>query len=134
MNTVQIIIEKSKSGYSAYIPELPGCVSTGHSLDEVKNKIAEAIDFHLSGMREDKLTIPLSFNGSYELQFSLDVETFLNHYNHILTHRALSRITGINESLLSQYASGLKHPRPAQSKKIEKGLHKLAHDLLQISF
>lgn len=133
MNKVRVIIEKSRTGFSAYIPDLPGCVSTGQSLDEIKDTISEAISYHLEGMREDELAIPVEFTGQYELQFTFDVETFLNHYNHIFTRRALARITGINESLLSQYASGMKHPRPAQSKKIEQGLHKLANELLQIS-
>ena len=133
MEKVQVIIEKSETGYSAYFPELPGCVSTGSTIDEVKSNISEAISYHLEGMQQDGLAILPLFSGRYTLQFSFDVETFLNHYNHIFTRRALSRITGINESLLSQYASGLKHPRPAQSKKIEKGLHELANELLQIS-
>lgn len=133
MEKVQVIIEKSSTGYSAYIPELPGCVSTGSSLDKVKDNISEAISFHLDGMRQDNLSIPYLFSGNYTLQFSYDVETFLNHYDQIFTRRALSRITGINESLLSQYASGLKHPRKAQAKRIEKGLHELANELLQIS-
>jgi len=133
MGIVQVIIEKSNTGYSAYLPELPGCVSTGSSLDEVKENISEAISFHLEGIREDKLSIPRIFAGDYTLQFCYDVETFLNHYDQIFTRRALSRITGVNESLLSQYASGLKHPRKAQAKRIEKGLHELANELLQIS-
>ena len=133
MNRIKVIVEKLNTGYSAYIPELPGCVSTGSTVDEIKNNIAEAINFHFEGMREDRLPIPSLFTENNQLEFSYDVETFLNYYNKIFSKRALSRISGINESLLSQYASGLKHPRPAQAKKIEKGLHALAHELLQIS-
>jgi predicted RNase H-like HicB family nuclease len=133
MEKVNVIIEKSKTGFSAYLPELPGCVSTGSSINEVKDHISEAISFHLDGMKQDQLSIPGLFSSKYILQFSYDVETFLNHYDQIFTRRALSRITGINESLLSQYASGLKHPRKAQAKRIEKGLHELANELLQIS-
>jgi len=133
MKKVQVIIEKSNTGYSAYLPELQGCVSTGSSLDQVRDNISEAISFHLDGMKQDNLSIPRLFSGNYMLQFSYDVETFLNHYDQIFTRRALSHITGVNESLLSQYASGLKHPRRAQAKRIEKGLHELANELLQIS-
>jgi predicted RNase H-like HicB family nuclease len=133
MKNIQVIIERSKTGYSAYIPELQGCVSTGSSVDEVKKLISEAITIHLKGMKQDGLDIPVDFTEQYTLRFSFDVETFLQHYNKIFTRRALSRLTGINESLLSQYATGLKRPRPAQAKKIEKGLHELANELLQIS-
>jgi predicted RNase H-like HicB family nuclease len=133
MKNIQVVIEKSKTGYSAYLPALPGCVSTAASVEEVKKNIQEAISFHFEGMQEDGMVIPDEFNGQYLLKFTFDVETFLQHYNKIFSRRALSRLTGINESLLSQYAAGLKHPRPAQAKRIEKGLHELANELLQIS-
>jgi predicted RNase H-like HicB family nuclease len=54
-----IVIEKVPgSNYSAYVPDLPGCVSTGGSLDEIRRNIREAIEFQLDGMREDGLAIP----------------------------------------------------------------------------
>jgi len=133
MNIINVIIEKSENGYAAFIPIIEGCVATGKSLDETRSNLQNAISFHLEGMREDGIEIPDEFLGSFTLQFSFDLETFLNHYGRIFSKRSLSKITGVNESLLSQYAAGLKHPRPKQSKKIEQGLHKLANELLQIS-
>jgi predicted RNase H-like HicB family nuclease len=53
-----IIIEKAASNYSAYVPDLPGCIATGLTIPEVEQQIKEAIDFHLEGLREDGLTIP----------------------------------------------------------------------------
>lgn len=54
-----IVIEKAPgSNYSAYAPDLPGCVATGDSLDEVRRNMREAVEFHLDGMREDGETIP----------------------------------------------------------------------------
>ncbi len=54
-----IIIEKAPdSNYSAYVPDLPGCVATGETLEEVKRLMREGIKFHLEGMREDGLEIP----------------------------------------------------------------------------
>lgn len=53
-----VVIEKGERNYSAYVPDLPGCVSVGSTLDEVKQEIREAIAFHLDGMREDGLPIP----------------------------------------------------------------------------
>ena len=55
-----IVIEKGERNYSAYVPDLPGCVSVGDTLDEVKAEIREAIAFHLEGMREDGLPVPPS--------------------------------------------------------------------------
>jgi len=53
-----VVIEKGERNYSAYVPDLPGCVSVGDSLEEVKAEIRQAIEFHLEGMREDGLPIP----------------------------------------------------------------------------
>jgi predicted RNase H-like HicB family nuclease len=53
-----VVIEKGERNYSAYVPDLPGCVSVGDTLEEVKAEIREAIEFHLEGMREDGLPIP----------------------------------------------------------------------------
>ena len=54
-----IVIEKAEENYSAYVPDLPGCVSTGVTISEVESEIREAITFHLDGMREDGLDIPV---------------------------------------------------------------------------
>lgn len=53
-----VVIEKAEKNYCAYVPDLPGCVATGASLDEVEAQIREAIEFHLEGMREDGVPIP----------------------------------------------------------------------------
>ena len=54
-----IVIEKEQgSNYSAYVPDLPGCVATSESLDEIKKLMQEGIAFHLEGLREDGLPIP----------------------------------------------------------------------------
>ena len=60
MKRFLIIIEKSKDGYSAYSPDLPGCVAVGGTREETENKMYEAITFHLEGMKEDGLPIPKS--------------------------------------------------------------------------
>lgn len=52
-----IVIERTGSGFSAYAPDLPGCVTAGATVDEVKRSMAEAISFHLDGLREDGLPI-----------------------------------------------------------------------------
>ena len=53
-----IVIENAGPNYSAYVPDLPGCVVTGATLDEVEREIREAIEFHLDGLREDGTPIP----------------------------------------------------------------------------
>ena len=53
-----IVVEKAESNYSAYVPDLPGCVATGATVEEVEAQMREAIEFHLEGMREEGLPIP----------------------------------------------------------------------------
>ena len=53
-----VVIEKADGNYSAYVPDLPGCVATGATVAEVEQEIKEAIRFHLDGMREDGAPIP----------------------------------------------------------------------------
>ena len=53
-----IVIEKAENNYSAYVPDLPGCVATGATVAEVESQIREAIEFHLEGLREDGSPIP----------------------------------------------------------------------------
>lgn len=54
-----IVIEKAENNYSAYVPDLPGCVATGKTVEEAESQIREAIEFHLEGLRQDGALIPL---------------------------------------------------------------------------
>lgn len=53
-----VVIEKAEGNYSAYVPDLPGCVATGSPVAEAEEQIREAIAFQLDGLREDGLAIP----------------------------------------------------------------------------
>jgi predicted RNase H-like HicB family nuclease len=53
-----IVIEKAKNNYSAYCPDLPGCVATGKTQEETELNMHKALEMHVQGMIEDNLTIP----------------------------------------------------------------------------
>jgi predicted RNase H-like HicB family nuclease len=53
-----IVIEKAESNFSAYVPDLPGCVATGATAEDTEVSIREAIELHMQGLREDGLPIP----------------------------------------------------------------------------
>lgn len=53
-----VVIEKADGNYSAYVPDLPGCVATGATVAEVENEIRVAIRFHIDGLKEDGLPVP----------------------------------------------------------------------------
>jgi predicted RNase H-like HicB family nuclease len=54
-----IVIEKGLTNYSAYVPDLPGCVTAAETIGEIKILMQEAIRFHIEGMMEDGLEIPV---------------------------------------------------------------------------
>ena len=58
MTKYLIIIEESTSGFSAYSPDLPGCVSTGQTTQETENNMREAIKFHIDGLKKEGLKVP----------------------------------------------------------------------------
>jgi predicted RNase H-like HicB family nuclease len=53
-----IVFEKTINNYSAYVPDLPGCVATGATVEETEREIREAIGFHIEGLIEDGLPVP----------------------------------------------------------------------------
>jgi predicted RNase H-like HicB family nuclease len=53
-----VVIEKGEGNYAAYVPDLPGCVAVGDTVEETAREIREAIEFHIEGMRADGLAIP----------------------------------------------------------------------------
>ena len=54
-----VVIERAEGNYAAHVPDLPGCVATGETLEETENSIREAIQFHVHGLREDGLPVPV---------------------------------------------------------------------------
>ena len=58
MSEYLVIVEKAESNYSAYSPDLPGCVATGGTKEETLQRMREAIAMHLEGLREDGLPVP----------------------------------------------------------------------------
>lgn len=53
-----VVIEKGETSYGAYVPDLPGCVVVGETLQEVEELIREAVQFHIEGLREEGLPVP----------------------------------------------------------------------------
>ena len=58
MSKYTVFIEPTDTGFSAYVPDLPGCVAAASTLDETRQLIKEAIEFHIEGMREHGDAVP----------------------------------------------------------------------------
>lgn len=112
-------------GYSAYCDEVSGVASIGKNWDELKRNFSEAFQFHLEGLEEDGENVPTD----YELEFTLDVGQFFEHYS-IFNISALAKYLDINPQLLHQYKDGHKNISEKTSLKILDGVHKFAEELL----
>ena len=75
MQKYLIIIEKADENYSAYSPDLPGCVATGETREETVNKMTEAIEMHLEGLVEDNLPIPKPETSAEMVEVNFQMET-----------------------------------------------------------
>ena len=64
-----IVIEKGENNFSAYVPDLPGCVSTGSTIEEVKKNMQDAIEFHIQGLKQDgdEIPLPVSISDTVEV-------------------------------------------------------------------
>lgn len=58
MKRYAIVVEKAQSNYAAYVPDLPGCIATGATVDETERRLQEAIELHVRGLHEDGLAVP----------------------------------------------------------------------------
>jgi predicted RNase H-like HicB family nuclease len=63
-----MVIEPTETGFSAYSPDLPGCVSTGATREEVEQNMREAIELHLEGLREEGYPVPEPSTSSYYVE------------------------------------------------------------------
>jgi len=58
MHKFLVVIEKTEKGYSSYSPDLPGCIATGSTREEVEKNMRDAIEMHVQGLIEDNLPVP----------------------------------------------------------------------------
>jgi predicted RNase H-like HicB family nuclease len=58
MKNYGVVLEQTRTGYSAYSPDLPGCVSTGRTREKAEANMREAIEFHIQGLREEGVPVP----------------------------------------------------------------------------
>lgn len=109
------------------------CIATARSLEELKTNMLDALHMHLDWMREEGDIIPSEFEGEWIIEWDLSVRAILHSIDHLVPKSAIAKAAGVNQQLLTHYASGLKKPRPAMRAKIICGIHKIAEKLAAIS-
>ena len=128
MKTIVITVEASKDSFAAYNEE-HGIFAAGDNIKEVKQSVQDSIE---SLDTLDGANRPKFLDANFELKYNFDTKSLLEYYSGIFTFAAIQRITGINRKQIQHYSTGHRKPRIEQRKKIEKGLHELANDILQI--
>ena len=121
---IKIIVEKTKTDYSAYAEKYP-VYTVGTTLDELKANMLEALNLYF---KEQGKTITET-----DLKITLDLPQFFEFYN-VINAKALSERIGMNQSLLAQYIKGIKKPSPHQTQRILEGVQQIGRELAEIRF
>ncbi len=119
---IKIIVEKTKTGFSAYSEEYP-IFTTGRTIPELINNALEAT----------QLNFEEEFEITHEnLKFEIDFAQFFQYYK-VLNAKFLAEKIGMNPTLLSQYVQGRKKPSENQTEKILSGIHQIGQELSEMN-
>lgn len=119
---VKIIVEKTKTGFSAYSEDYP-IFTTGRTIPELINNALEATQLHF----EEEFEITHE-----NLKFEIDFAQFFQYYK-VLNAKFLAEKIGMNPTLLSQYVQGYKKPSESQTEKILSGIHQIGQELSEMN-
>ena len=76
-----VVIEKAGNNYSAYVPDLPGCIAVGDTIEETEAEIRSAIEFHIDGLKEDGLPIPAPQSRAEHVEVATEEKLNAHHRN-----------------------------------------------------
>lgn len=122
-NKINIIIEKTKTGFSAYALDYP-IFTTGSNMAELIGNAYEAIQLYFEEER-----IP---NTELKIQYQIDFKQFFQYYR-VLNAKVIAEKIGMNPTLLSQYVQGKKKPSQQQTERIIKAIHEIGVELSGIN-
>lgn len=106
---------------------------TNKTLEGLKQEFEDTLRFHVEAMAEDGEPVAeWLIDGDYEIVYNLSVAALLRQAEQYTTMAVISRVTGINQKLLSHYASALKIPRATQRERIVNGLHSIGERFLAV--
>jgi hypothetical protein len=120
---IKIIVEKTKTGFSAYA-EKQNIFSVGGTIQELKYNMLEAVNLFYSEEGKEA--------GEKDLYFELDLPQFFEFYK-VLNAKAISERIGMHQSLLAQYISGIKKPSSSQLSRIQNGIREIGQELVNVS-
>lgn len=121
----------SADSFGAFAENCKGIFAAGDSVADVKKDVIEAIRIYKEIKPEGEWEEPIK--GGWPIEWRYDVQSLLSYYQGVFTNAALERLTGINQKQLWNYSKGVSKPRKQAKEKIEKALHSLGEELLQLS-
>lgn len=121
----------SDDSFGAYAENCPGIYVAGDDIKEVKKGVCELIGNLKVLWPEDQW--PEAIKENWPIIWHYDTQSLLKYYEGVITNAALERLTGINKKQLWNYAHGISKPRKQAVEKIEKALHSLGKELLEVS-
>jgi len=133
MKTLKVIICKAGKGISAHLPELDGYVIARRTVEELKKELPAGVKFHIEGLYDEEKHDWMS--GEYDFEFVYDdIPSFVEAFNGIINQSNLARISGINESLMRQYVSGIKRATPRTLSRVQTGLRRYSETIRKVEF
>ena len=130
-NKLIINIGASADSFGACAENCSGIFASGDNVAEVKRDVLEAIRIYKEITPESEWDTPIK--EGWPIEWHYDTQSLLKYYEGILTNAALERLTGINKKQLWNYANGVSRPRKEAREKINKALHSLGQELLELS-
>lgn len=133
MNKVKVEIYWTEKNYCCgwSDKDLGAVICTSKTIDDLKSDFVKGLEAQISDMVADGEYVPSWLaDGDYEVEFTLAVSALLRQAERYTTMAAISRVTGINQKLLSNYASSVKVPRECQRRRIVDGIHAIGREML----
>lgn len=131
MEKILMVIEKSKDFFDAYSENCDGIYAAGDSIEAVKADTLEAIRLIKKNLPEEQW--PQQIKGEFEIEWKLDVQSFLEYYHGFMSLAGMEKMTGINQKQLSNYLNRRAVPRRKQTDRMIEGIHRFASELMSIT-
>lgn len=130
MKTLKVQIAKVGETYNAMVDGMDNLLATGDTMSQIQDNMRQCIDLFI----ESSEVVPEEFKDGYQLEYYLNIQSFLDFYQGVFSKAGLEHLTGINQKQLWHYAAGVKKPRKAQRERFEAAIHRLGEELLAFHF
>lgn len=131
MEKIIMVIEKSSDYYGAYSENCDGIYASGKNVEAIKADTLEAIQLIKKNLPKNRW--PAQIKGDFEIEWKMEIPSFLEYYSSFMSLAGMERMTGINQKQLSNYLNRRTTPRKKQSDRIREGIHRFAEELLSIT-